>query len=233
MRGAISKKRGSQPRWPEKAEGMERSKRARKRKLDTATTALKPPLAVLRRAGCPPRGGIDRPDPPALSSTAEEPIVTIGLKPANADPARHLDTLKNLSSSRIDSPQITVITFPGRVPELSIDPGDSGDEAVGLDGAKNRACIGIDLMDLPIPILPDPERPFGPREPRVTATAGRRNRGEHLAGCRIDLLDAILGELEQVLAVEGRSCVRGDIDRAPRLPARGIEGDQLVSRSKP
>ena|SRR6266702_920499 len=28
MRGAISKKRGSQPRWPEKAEGMERSKRA-------------------------------------------------------------------------------------------------------------------------------------------------------------------------------------------------------------
>jgi len=28
MRGAISKKRGSQPRWPEKVEGMERSKRA-------------------------------------------------------------------------------------------------------------------------------------------------------------------------------------------------------------
>src|SRR5260370_36620481 len=60
MRGAISKKRGSQPRWPEKAEGMERSKRARKRKLDTAKTDLKPPLAVLRRAGCPPRGGIRR-----------------------------------------------------------------------------------------------------------------------------------------------------------------------------
>src|SRR6266404_5614625 len=53
MRSAISKKRGSQPRWPEKAEGMERSKRARKRKLDTAKTDLKPPLAVLRRAGCP------------------------------------------------------------------------------------------------------------------------------------------------------------------------------------
>ena len=53
MRGAISKKRGSQPRWPEKAEGMETSKRARRRKLDTAKTDLKPPLAVLRRAGCP------------------------------------------------------------------------------------------------------------------------------------------------------------------------------------
>jgi len=54
MRGAISKKRGSQPRWPEEVEGMERSKRARRRKLDTAKTDLKPPLVVLRRAGCPP-----------------------------------------------------------------------------------------------------------------------------------------------------------------------------------
>src|SRR6202163_4362418 len=32
---------------------METSKRARRRKLDTAKTDLKPPLAVLRRAGCP------------------------------------------------------------------------------------------------------------------------------------------------------------------------------------
>src|ERR1700719_3125815 len=88
-------------------------------------------------------------------------------------------------------------------------------------------------MDLPVPILPHPERPFGPGEPRVTAAAGRWNRGEHSAGSRIDLLDAILGELKQVLAVEGRSCMRGDINRAPRLSARGIEGDQFVSSGKP
>ena len=91
----------------------------------------------------------------------------------------------------------------------------------------------IDLMDLPAPILPHPERPFGPREPRVTAAAGRRDRGEHAAGLRIDLLDAILGDLKQVLAVEGRPGMRGDIDRAQRLPARGIEGIQLVSGRKP
>jgi hypothetical protein len=36
-----------------------------------------------------------------------------------------------------------------------------------------------------------------------------------------------------VLAVEGRSCMRGHIDRVQRLPARGIEGVQLVSSSKP
>jgi hypothetical protein len=80
---------------------------------------------------------------------------------------------------------------------------------------------------------PHPERPFGPREPRVTAAAGRRDRGEYTAGLRIDLLDAILGDLKQVLAVEGRSCMRGDINRAQHLATRRIEGIQLVSGSKP
>jgi hypothetical protein len=119
------------------------------------------------------------------------------------------------------------------VPELAIDPGDPGDDAVGLDGAKYRPCLGIDLMDLPAPMLPHPERPLGPREPRVTAAARRRDRREHTAGLRIDFLDAILGDLKQVLTVEGRSCVRGDINRAQHLPSRWIEGVQLVSGGKP
>ena len=44
--------------------------------------------------------------------------------------------------------------------------------AVGLDRAKNRPCLGIDLMDLPVPILPHPERPFGPREPESPPRPG-------------------------------------------------------------
>src|SRR3546814_15194432 len=88
-------------------------------------------------------------------------------------------------------------------------------------------------MDLAIPVLPHPERLFGPGEPRVAAAAGRRNGGEHTTGLRIDLLDAILGELKQVLAVEGRSGMRGDVDRAQRLPDRRVEGVQLVAGSKP
>src|SRR6266567_4038599 len=170
---------------------------------------------------------------PAASASAEELIAAIGLEPRHAHSGRHLESLQDLSRSRIDSPQIALVTFPGAVPELAVDPGDPGDEAVGLDGAKNRPCLGIDLMDLPVPILPHPERPFGPREPRVTAAAGRRDRGEHTAGLRIDLLDAILGELKQVLAVEGRSRMPGDSDRAHHLPARRIEGIQPVSGRKP
>src|SRR5256884_7571420 len=197
----------------------------RSRPLDQSLGAAAPSAASL--------GPADRPHLSALSSSAEEAIAAIGLEPRNAHSGRHLERFQDLPRSRIDSPQIALVTFPGGVPELSVDPGDPGDEAVGLDGAKNRPCLGIDLMDLPVPILPHPERPFGPREPRVTAAAGRRDRGEHSAGLRIDLLYAILGELKQVLAVEGRSCMRGDIDRAQRLPARRIEGDQLASSSKP
>jgi hypothetical protein len=67
----------------------------------------------------------------------------------------------------------------------------------------------------------------------VAAAAGRRDRGEHAAGLWIDLLDAIPGELKQVRAVEGHSGIRDDMDRAHRLPARRIEGDELVSGRKP
>jgi hypothetical protein len=146
-------------------------------------------------------GPADGPHLAATSSSTEELLAAIGLEARNARSGGHLEPLQDLSRARIESRQIALVTFPGAVPELAVDPGDPGDEAVGLDRAKNRPCLGIDLMDLPVPILPHPERPFGPREPRVTAAAGRRDRGEHTTGLRIDLLDAILGELKQVLAV--------------------------------
>src|SRR5262249_37077846 len=106
---------------------------------------------------------------PACSTSAEEPIGAIGLEPPDANSARHLYFLQHLSRLRIDAPYIALVAFPGAMPELSIDPGDAGHEAVGLDRAQNRSGLGIDLMDLPLAILPDPESPFGPREPRVAA----------------------------------------------------------------
>src|SRR6201989_3007574 len=48
------------PRWPKREEGMEKSLGARRGKPETRKTDLKPPLDVLRRTGCPPRGGIRR-----------------------------------------------------------------------------------------------------------------------------------------------------------------------------
>ena len=85
-------------------------------------------------------------------------------------------------------------------------------------------------MDFSIAILPDPERPFGPSEPGVTATARRRNCGEHTATLRIDFLNAIFGDLKQVPAIESCSRMRGDVNRAQRLTARWIEGVQFISQ---
>src|SRR4029077_14682611 len=138
-----------------------------------------------------------------------------------------------VSRSRIDPSQLALVAFPGAVPELSIDPGDSGDEAVGLDRAKNRPGLGIPLMDLSVAVLSDPQRPLGPREPRIAAAAGRGNRGEHASGLRIDLLDAIFDELIQVRAVERRSRVPRDIEGAHRRPARGIERLDRMSGCEP
>ena len=116
---------------------------------------------------------------------------------------------------RIDSPHIALFAFPGAVPELAVDPRNPGDDAVGLNGAKNRPCSRIDLMDFPAPVLPHPQRPFRPREARVATAARRRDRRQHTAGLRIDLLDAILGDLPEVLAVESRTCMC-DVGYGPR-----------------
>ena len=75
-------------------------------------------------------------------SSAEELIAAIGLEPRNIHPRRHVKPLEDLSRSGIDSSQIALVAFPGTVPELSVDPGNPGNEAVGLDRAKNRPVSG-------------------------------------------------------------------------------------------
>src|SRR5262249_37498192 len=100
----------------------------------------------------------------AAAAAAEKAIAAVGFAPRHVRARRHLEPFQDLSRSGIDAPHVALVTLPGAVPELSVDPGDPGDEAVGLDGAENRPGPRIDLMNLPLPILPDPERPFGPGE---------------------------------------------------------------------
>src|SRR5436190_4527877 len=179
------------------------------------------------------RAAADGPHRSAPSSAAEELIATIGFEPGHDHAGRHLDALEDLSRSRIDATHVAFVPLPRAMPELSINPGHAGHEPVGLDRSKNRPCLGIDLMDLPVPILSHPERAFGPGEPRVTPAARCRNRGDDAARARIDLLNAILGELKQVLAIECRSGMPRDIERAPHFPTHRIERLQGFSRGKP
>ena len=71
----------------------------------------------------------------AASASAEELIAAIGLKPRYAHSGRHFQPLQHLSGSLLYPHQIALVTFPGAVPEFSVDPADPGDEAGGLNGA--------------------------------------------------------------------------------------------------
>lgn len=101
----------------------------------------------------------------ALAAAAEEPVGAVGLEPGHADTGRHVEFFQDLAGAGIDPPQFAFVIFPGGVPERAVDPGDPGDEAIGNDGAQNRAGLGIDLVDLPVPMLPDPQRSLGPGQP--------------------------------------------------------------------
>jgi hypothetical protein len=76
-------------------------------------------------------------------------------------------------------------------------------------------------MDLALAILTDPQRALRPGQSGSRCRRRGRNRAEHLAGGGVDLLDAILGDLEQVPAVERRPRMRGDIDERAILPLAG------------
>src|SRR4029077_6108679 len=138
----------------------------------------------------------------ARSAAAIEQVCPVGLDPADAGAARHLQPLEHGAALRIDSADIALVAFPGAVPQLAVDPGHAGDEAVGLDGAQNGARLGIDLVDLAIAVLPHPQTALGPREARGATVAGRWDRRHDIAGGGIDLVDARFGDLVEVRAVE-------------------------------
>src|SRR5690348_3832496 len=93
---------------------------------------------------------------PAPSATAEEQLFPIGLDPRHTRARRHVDLLEHLARARIESPQVALVIFPGPVPQLAVHPGDAGDESLRLDRAKDRPRLGVELIDLPLAILPPP-----------------------------------------------------------------------------
>jgi hypothetical protein len=128
-------------------------------------------LGVAAGRGASP-GSADSSHLPAASASAEELIAAIGLEPRHGHSGRHVEVLQDLSRSRIDSLQVAFVTFPGAVPQLAVDPGDPGDEAGALDGAKNRPCLGIDLMDLPVLYCPSQSVPSAHASPELPPPPG-------------------------------------------------------------
>src|SRR5262249_50310818 len=114
-----------------------------------------------------------------------------------------------------------------------IDPRDAGDEAVRLDGAQDGSRLRIDLVDLPLPVLSDPERSLCPGQARVAPTSRSGDRREHLSGARVDLLDPRVGDLPEVLPVERGARIAGALEGAATLAGRRIERAQRVPAREP
>jgi hypothetical protein len=101
---------------------------------------------VRSRSGASPRPA-DGPHLSAPAASAEELVGAVGLEAGDAEAGGHVEALQDFSRFGIDPAQVAFVAVPGGVPELSVDPGDAGDEAVGFDGAENCSCLRIDLMN--------------------------------------------------------------------------------------
>src|SRR5687767_11395774 len=83
----------------------------------------------------------------AASAARVKEVRPVGLQPAHADAARHLQPLQHGTAFWVDPPDIALVVFPCAVPQLAVDPGHAGNEAVGLDGPFDHTGSGIDLVD--------------------------------------------------------------------------------------
>ena len=107
-----------------------------------AVTSTRPCVSVCRNGLCarrsraaaaasrcaPPRPE-DGPDLAAVAAAAKK-LIAARLEPGHADARRHVEL------------HITLIAFPGAVPEFPVDPGHPGDEADRLNAAQHLPVSG-------------------------------------------------------------------------------------------
>src|SRR5690606_20993124 len=98
------------------------------------------------------------------------------LKAADTDAVRHLQPFQHRATGGINTANLAFVFFPRTMPQLAINPGHACYEAIGLDTANDFSAARINLMDLAILILADPQTPFSPGKPGVITMTGCRNR---------------------------------------------------------
>src|SRR5215472_10667943 len=87
--------------------------------------------------GRAPARTTDRPHLAARRAATEEPVAAVGLEPRHLHSRWHVELLQHLAGLGIDPAHVAFTFFQRAVPELAIDPGHAGDEAVRFDRAQN------------------------------------------------------------------------------------------------
>mmetsp|Transcript_23675 Transcript_23675/g.56340 ORF Transcript_23675/g.56340 Transcript_23675/m.56340 type:complete len:258 (-) Transcript_23675:185-958(-) len=195
-----------------------------------AADRLAPPAFGRARRGT---GLFDHAQGGAAAAAGVEVAAAVGLQPADEQAGGHVQALLHRAAGRIDAADLAGLALPGAVPELAVHPGHAGHKAVGLQRAANRAGGRVDLMDLARAVFAHPQAALGPGQARVAALAGRRNGRQHAAADRVDLVDARLGDLVEMLAVEGRARIGGLGQAAQHRAGGGVDGQQFSARGGP
>src|SRR5262249_23274389 len=178
-------------------------------------------------------GTAHRTDTAAGAATGVEEVALVRLQAGDLRPLGHRQSGEHLAGLRIDAPDIGVGPLPGGMPQLTVHPGDAGDEAVRLEGAQDSAGLRVDLVDLPLPVRPHPERPPRPGQPGVAPASRCGDGQQHSAGGGIDLLNPVVGDLVEVAPVEGSASVARDVEGAAGLAGGGVDGSELLSGGEP
>src|SRR5690606_27129709 len=98
----------------------------------------------------------------AARAAAAEEAVAVGLQARHHQAGRHVELLQHRAALRVDAADVALLGLPGAVPELAVDPGDAGHETAAFDRAQDGAGRRVDLVDLAVAMLPDPQRSLGP-----------------------------------------------------------------------
>src|SRR5262245_43181766 len=100
----------------------------------------------------------------ARSAAGIEQVRSVGLESAHASAVRHLQPLQHGAVLGVDAADVALVALPRCVPQFAVDPRHASDETVRFDRALDGARLGIDLQDLAIAVLPDPQAALGPGE---------------------------------------------------------------------
>src|SRR5262249_35373098 len=91
-------------------------------------------------------GPTERPNLAAATAAAEELVAPVGLQAGDVNSLGQVQRFEDGAGRGIDAAQVTLVAFPGAMPQLLVDPCHARDEALRLEGAQHRSGLWIDLV---------------------------------------------------------------------------------------
>src|SRR5262245_25823861 len=169
----------------------------------------------------------------AAGTAAVKDAGAVGLHARHGGARGHFQALEDFARFRTDAADFALILFQGGMPEFTVNPGNARDVTIRFDRAQDGTGLGVNLVNLAGAVFTHPKRPLGPGQARIAALRRRRDGGDNLARAWINFLNPVVGELPQVLAIEGSAGFGRDRKFADQRAALGIERHDALAPGEP